>query len=110
MLRVFLGVILVILLRRIERAGGQDLRRDLAVKTLEDLLARRVGCAPLLRAPHEHGRMVIGTGVTRLAVRLERVDVVPERSQQRLVADLCRVVDHPDRFEMARVPLNDLRV
>ena len=73
MLRILLGVILVVLLCRIERTGGQDLRRDLAVKTLEDLLARRAGCAPLLRAPHEHGRVVIGTGVPRLPIRLDRI-------------------------------------
>src|SRR5467141_3353733 len=76
--RILPGVILVVLLGRIERAGGQDLRCDIAVEAVHDLLSRRAGSPALLGTTNKECRVVIRPRVTRLPIRLERIDVVPE--------------------------------
>src|SRR5882762_1393409 len=92
--RILLGVILVVLLGRIEGAGSEDLGRHVAVEAVDDLLARRAGSPALLGTTHKDRSVVIRPGVARLPVRLERIDVVPEGPEQRFVADLGWIVDH----------------
>ena len=100
----------MVLLSRIERPGGQDLRRDFAVEAVHDLLARGAGSSALLGITNKDRGVVIRPGVARLPVRLERIDVVPEGPEQRLVADLRGIVYHLHRLEVPRVSFHDGRV
>src|SRR5882672_2045164 len=97
----------MILLRRVERAGREYLRGDIAMKTVDDLLARGARGSPLLGAADKDRGVIVGARVTRLPVRLERVDVVPKGPEQRLVPDLGGIVDDLHRLEVAGVALHD---
>src|SRR2546427_12396987 len=90
--RILLGVVLVVLLGRIERAGGQDLRGDIGGEAVQDLLPRRAGSPALLRTANEDRGGVVRPSVAGLPVRLERSDVLAEGPEERLVADPGRSI------------------
>src|SRR5256885_4537965 len=62
---IFLRVILVVLLRWIERTGREDHGRHVAVEAIDDLLARSAGGPALLRATNKDRGVVIRPGVAR---------------------------------------------
>ena len=102
----------MVLLRRIELAGRDDLGHDGACEALGPLqlplgLFRQ---PPLRLIVVKDGRAILLTVVAELRVCRERVDVVPEHVEQLGVADLPGVIDHLHRLGVSRAACRDLLV
>src|SRR5207248_11642537 len=97
-----LEVLLVVVLGRPERLGGNDLRHDrLAVPRLL-ALARRLGGRPLLLVVEEHHRAVLVADVPALTVALRRGVLAPEDVEQRVGRDALGVIRHLDDLRVTR--------
>src|ERR1041385_6077558 len=95
----FLGqVLLVVVLREVELAGGHDLGRDRAVAGAGERglvgVARLLGRPPLLVGADADHRAVLRAHVVALAHALRGVVLLPERLEQVAVGDAAGVVDH----------------
>src|SRR5262245_22965262 len=108
--RILLVVVLVILLRLVERSRRHDLGLDRLLEALGDLSLRRLRQHPLLLAVIEDRAAVLVAVVAELAILRQRIDVVPEHVEQLLVAHLDRVVDDLDRLGMSGAAVRDLLV
>src|SRR3989449_9486245 len=100
--RILAVVVLVILLRRVEPARGRDRRDDRLLEARLEAALRGVRRAVLRRIAVEHGSVILRPVVAELAVRLRRVDVVPEGVEQPLVTHLPGVVHDLDGLEVPR--------
>src|ERR1017187_8226987 len=110
--RILLVVALVVVLGLPEGPGLQDLGDD---RTLQDAgrlegSLRGLGRLPLRVVGDEDRGAVLRAVVAELAVRVRRVDVVPEDVQELLVRDLLWVVHHLDRLAVPRAARGDFVV
>src|SRR5262245_4639337 len=108
--RILLVVVLVVLLRHVERSRRHDLGLDRLLEAPGDLGLRGLRQRPLLLAVIEDRAAVLVAAVAELAILRQRIDVVPEHVEQLLVAHLGRVVDDLDRLGMSGAAVRDLLV
>src|SRR5579863_2918716 len=101
---LLLEVLLMILLSRVEFAGGHDLRDDLVSEDVRllDLLQRRAGGLLLGGIVEEDCRAVLGADIGALAVKRGRIVRAPEDIEQLGVADLRRVEVHQHGLGVTR--------
>ena len=112
--RILLEVLLVVLLRRVERPRLGELRRDLAAAALGErglVGVARGECDLALRVgrPVER-RAVLRAHVVALAHALRRVVTLPERAQELLEGQHLGVVGDEHGLGMARAARADLGV
>src|SRR5215468_10068538 len=103
-------VILMILFGLVERPGWDDRRLD---RLLEALLHRRLRGfrqRPLLLAMIEDRAAVLVAVIAELPILRQRIDVVPKRVEQLVIAHLGRVVHDLHRFGMPGAAVRDLLV
>src|SRR5262245_18048190 len=108
--RILLVVVLVVLLRLVERSRRHDLGLDRLLEALGDLSLRGLRQRPLLLAMREDRAAVLVAAVAELPILRQRIDVVPQHVDHLLVADLGRVVDDLDRLGMSGAAVRDLLV
>src|SRR5690606_15860457 len=102
--RVAPAVVLGIVLGGVELAGRKDLRDDLPAHhpALRELPLGALRELTLLFVVIEARAAVLAAPIAELPAGIERIDVVPEHVEQRLVLDDARVVFDLYRLEMPR--------
>src|SRR5664279_639667 len=108
--RVLQIEILVIVLGRVERAGGDDLRIDRLLELGPDFFLGGFREFALLVVAHENRGAVLVAAVAELPVFHGRIDGVPVIGEQFLVGDLARVIDHLHRLGVPSAAGRDLFV
>src|SRR5262249_53253968 len=108
--RILQVIVLVIVLRLVERAGGHDLRRHRLLEARLDPCLRRFRQSALLVVVVEARGAVLVAVVAELAVLRQRIDVVPEHVEELLEAHVRRVVGDLDRFGVAGAAVRHLLV
>src|SRR5690606_35479834 len=100
--------ILVDLLGGVEPVERRDLRRYLLVKAGLERCERGAGYPLLLVVPVVDPGAVLRAAVAELVVHGERVDVVPEDLDERLVAHRLRIVDDTDDLGVVGAAVGDV--
>ena len=95
-------VVLVVLLRLVERSGRHDLRSNRVLETrLQGVLCSLRQAALLVVVIEDRGPVLIAV-IAELRVLRQWIDIVPENVEQLLLADLGRVVSDLDRLGKTR--------
>ncbi len=102
----------MVLLGRIERTGGDDLRHDGLVESPRrlELLLRGQRELLLRVVVIEDGRAILRSAIAELRVRGDRIDVVPERVEQALVAHPAGIEHDAHGFGVPRSAVGHLLV
>ena len=101
----------MVFLGRVERCGGDDLGMDfLEFPASQQRIAAAFGDFAFRRVLPVDAAAILAAAVTELPVLRRRVNVVPEMDHQLCIADLGRIVGHPDRFRVPGAASADLFV